>query len=408
MAAKRSRIRYWPLVALWLVLVALALVAGQVIPGTALALFGVSLFFLTRERKLWRFEVGDLRAIGSSVLTGSLVALAIFGLQTYLDKEEQRESEEEQFRLTLAVARDLTGLDPPLPLAGLNLPDKVLDEAQLAGEDLTETNLAGASLKGAHLEGADLEDANLFGADLRGAVLVGANLDGANLASANLRDATIYGPRGVELGLRGTEVDARTCWPADLLTSADPHIVRLRERLQPREVEQTGREIEAASIGHACELNFSDVVEHLQVPAPPTTLEALAAPYDVRPASFLRMLGNGVASQDAAATPLTLNTRLCRGSRRVLTREHGWPDATAVVILRARAEELRDARTMLVDQDGETVGGSEIAPKVLLRPDARLPRPVAGGSEVSLLGAGSASRVGEAPDYAVERQVSAC
>src|SRR5215210_5734206 len=143
---KRARIAPDYFVGLWLVLVVLALVTGLVVAAVAVTLFGLSLFLLSREGGFWIFEPAQLREIGSSVLTGSFVALALLALQLYLNEQKEKETKEEQFRLTLATAKDLTGLDPPLPLAGLNLPDKVLDEAELAHEDLTGTNLAGASL----------------------------------------------------------------------------------------------------------------------------------------------------------------------------------------------------------------------------------------------------------------------
>jgi Pentapeptide repeats (8 copies) len=214
------------------------------------ALFGASVFFLARQRPLWRFGPADLKAIGSSLLTGSLVSLAIFALGFYLDREAAKESKEEQFRLTLAVTKDLEGLDPPLPLAGLNLPDKVLDHAELAGEDLTDTNLAGASLRSANLTGAQLEGANLYRADLTGAQMKRADLDDAVLTSAKLRDATIYGRTRVNLELEGTDVDARTCWPADFLTSAQNHA--LRAHLDQKQIFKTGHFIRDEDPGRAC------------------------------------------------------------------------------------------------------------------------------------------------------------
>jgi hypothetical protein len=388
---------------------------GALLPDTTViilivgvGLLGASIFFLTRRRKLWGVEPTELTAIGSSLLTGSLIALAIFGLQFYLDQEEQEESKEEQFRLTLAVATDLTGLDPPLPLAGLNLPDKVLDRAQLARDDLTDANFAGASLKFAILKGADLEGANLFGANLRGAVLTGATLDHANLATANLRDTTIYGRRGIDVDLEGTAVDARTCWPADFLISAAPDVARLREQLRPQPVQRTGRTILEESIGHACELTFDNVVQHLQQPDPPPTVQALANPYDLDPHEFLSSLEGKRGQPKTGAPPLTLNSRLCAGSRRVLARHQGWRDAAAVLILRGPDEDLGAASAQLVGRGRrEPRRGKDRARD---RAEARAPLRdrLERGSEALLLGAVSASQIDPNPDYSLQRRASPC
>jgi hypothetical protein len=366
------------------------------------ALFGASVFFLARQRPLWRFERADLKAIGSSLLTGSLVSLAIFALQFYLDREDARKSKEEQFRLTLAVTKDLEGLDPPLSLAGLNLPDKVLDHAELAGEDLTNTNLAGASLRSANLAGAQLEGANLYRADLTGATLTGADLDNAVLTSAILRDATIYGRRDVELELEGTDTDARTCWPADFLTSADNHA--LRDKLDPQPIVKTGRTIREADKGRACELNFSDVIEHLEQPDPPPTLADLAYPYDDRPKRFLGAVGDTTAGQETEAPPLTLKTPLCDGANRVMARHKGWQDTSAVLIVRAPTQELGVARAFLVTHEPEV----EVAPEALLKPGAPLGQPVEAGSTVHLIGAVTRKHAGEDPEYVSKRRVSDC
>lgn len=373
-----------------------------IVIGIPLTLFAASVFFLTRERKLWRFKPTDLKAIGSSLLTGSFVALAIFGLQFYLDQEDASRTKEEQFRLTLAISKDLEGLDPPLPLAGLNLPDKNLDQAQLAGEDLTDTNLAGSSLRNANLQGANLEGANLYRADLEGALLTGADLDDANLASANLRDTTIYGSRGVELGLDGTEVDARTCWPADFLTSAAEH--ELRSQLDQQPIVQTGRNIQDPAKGHACELTFDNVVQHLQQPSGPRTLAELAGPYALRAETFLRMAKRNSKDLPAEKRPLELRDPLCAGSRRVLDRSSGWQDATAVLMIDPPAQPLDETHTMLIARAPS--GSEREVGDVLLEPGERLARPVARDSGVRLFAV--ASRLGVAPDYIVRAHASAC
>jgi uncharacterized protein YjbI with pentapeptide repeats len=374
-----------------------------IVIGIPLSLFVASVFFLTREETLWRFKRADLKAIGSSLLTGSIVSLAIFALQFYLAREDASRAKEEQFRLTIGLSKDLEGLDPPLSLAGLNLPDKNLDQAELAGEDLTDTNLAGSSLRNANLRRANLEGANLFRADLRGALLTGADLDDATLASANLRDATIFGPSGVKLELDGTKVDARTCWPADFLTSAAAH--RLRNQLDPQPIVQTGRTLKSQAKGFACELTFDNVLQDLQQPRAPRTLAEVAGPYALRAETFLDRARPDEGELPAEKRPLELRDPLCAGSRRVLARRSGWQDATALLMIRLPAQQLDETHTMLVAQappDSERKEGD-----VLLEPGERLTRPVVGGSGVRLFGAAS-PKFGIVPDYTTGARVSGC
>jgi len=82
-------------------------------------------------------------------------------------------------------------------LAGVNLQNEILRDA-----NLVRTNLQGANLTGANLQWAILEDANLVGANLQNALLRDANFWGANLQNADLR--------GVDLRdaiLEGTNLD---------------------------------------------------------------------------------------------------------------------------------------------------------------------------------------------------------
>jgi hypothetical protein len=106
--------------------------------------------------------------------------------------------------------------------------------------------------------------------------------------------------------------------------------------------------------------------------------------------------------------PLDLEARLCSGSRRVLARARGWPTATAIIVVRDPGGKHGEARTMLVDDDGESVAGAEISPEVLLEPEAALPQPLRHGSRVSLLGAVSAGSAGASPDYASARSAAPC
>ena len=84
----------------------------------------------------------------------------------------------------------------------------------------------GASLREANLTGADLSHADLFRADLTGAQLVGADLTGTNLEFANLARTQLIpsGQSAVGMTLDDTKVNARTCWPADILANPLNHL----------------------------------------------------------------------------------------------------------------------------------------------------------------------------------------
>ncbi|MEN8198443.1 MAG: pentapeptide repeat-containing protein [Thermodesulfobacteriota bacterium] len=76
-------------------------------------------------------------------------------------------------------------------LAGADLSDENLDEADLEGADLSNANLREADLEGANLKGANLSGANLSGADLSEADLYRAVLSNADLSEANLEDTLL-------------------------------------------------------------------------------------------------------------------------------------------------------------------------------------------------------------------------
>jgi uncharacterized protein YjbI with pentapeptide repeats len=81
-------------------------------------------------------------------------------------------------------------------LAGVDLRDAFLEEADLSEADLRGADLVWAKLYGADLSGADLRDATmtnirLTGADLTGAMLADSNLGDADLEGANLTEADL-------------------------------------------------------------------------------------------------------------------------------------------------------------------------------------------------------------------------
>lgn len=79
-------------------------------------------------------------------------------------------------------------------LAGVELQDADLHDANLCSAKmqdaiLTKTNLKDANLSGVNLFQANLSDANLFGTNLRNATLIRANLSNADLQGVHVNDA---------------------------------------------------------------------------------------------------------------------------------------------------------------------------------------------------------------------------
>ncbi len=92
------------------------------------------------------------------------------------------------------LAKDCPGCN----LAGADLKEIELVNANLAGADLSRADLRYSNLRRANLAGADLSNArlnyaNLPGADMRGCNLKNADLSGANLLLADLTGADLTG-----------------------------------------------------------------------------------------------------------------------------------------------------------------------------------------------------------------------
>lgn len=99
-----------------------------------------------------------------------------------------------------------------IDLSHLCLNDLVLNEANLAGADLTSTYLRRTELRRANLTGADLYLADLQGANLSRSNLAGADLGGANLTNATmggvlLNDAKLPGANLTSSDLIGATLD---------------------------------------------------------------------------------------------------------------------------------------------------------------------------------------------------------
>lgn len=128
--------------------------------------------------------------LGSALMGGLLVALAIWLAEHRLKLQEKRTAEQEkrnQYQLALGMAETLAGRDfSGLDLSGLQLPSRDFHKTRFKGTNLEETDLTWANLSGADLAFANLRGANLCEANLTGANLASADLTGANLLGADL------------------------------------------------------------------------------------------------------------------------------------------------------------------------------------------------------------------------------
>jgi hypothetical protein len=196
---------------------------------------------------------GDkLRDLGISLLSGAFFTLAVFALQLVNEVNTQEES----FRLTVAMSNDLSGFTTDRPsLAGMYLNSKTLDGADLRGKDLRGIKLRRAKLRGANLEGANLRGADLLGADLFEASLKNANLSNADLRWAKLEETVVF-----TANLKDAKVNEATCWPRTFMNNnkrnglEQAHVV-----MQPTRIPNGGQL--PRSHGHACEQGEHDQAE---------------------------------------------------------------------------------------------------------------------------------------------------
>jgi uncharacterized protein YjbI with pentapeptide repeats len=129
---------------------------------------------------------------GVSLVTGAVVALAIFALQMlfemrldHVDQQRQQQVNRQNLELTI-------GLQTSLP--GIQLHDEQLDGFFFYGKNLRAADFQGTSLTSATFTGSDLSCANLRGAVLRDITaqrvrLRGTILEGADLTRAILSEA---------------------------------------------------------------------------------------------------------------------------------------------------------------------------------------------------------------------------
>lgn len=154
-----------------------------------------------------RHEPTARASLGDALLTGAVVAFAIFLFQVVIEDQfsdiEGRRAKEQavqDLKLQVAVQPNLEGFDFRGVRPG-DLPDlsrfyfrrKELADADFRGVTLTDANFTGAKLPSAKLDGAKLNGAEMISANLENAFLIGTDLAGADLTSACLRGARLEG-----------------------------------------------------------------------------------------------------------------------------------------------------------------------------------------------------------------------
>jgi uncharacterized protein YjbI with pentapeptide repeats len=177
------------------VLTTLALVAGLVVAGVAVAVASAALLALAALLLL--AGVAGAVLVARSRLTRTGPKVAVIGGTAAL-------------AIAVLVPASMN-VDPcerlgqDADLSGCNLSDR-----DLASEDLRGADLGGADLSGTDLGRATLTGANLDGADLRGADLSGARLAQATVTDADLRGAALDGAVMVNTDLTGARVEDAT------------------------------------------------------------------------------------------------------------------------------------------------------------------------------------------------------
>ena len=156
---------------------------GGVILGVSVAP-GMILWWPTRHKKASRAD------FGVNLVTGAVVALAIFVLQILfeqrldrVDQQRQVQADRQNLELTIGLQKNLTGIRlPDKPLSGFYLYDKTLRDADLSGADLSGATLTKSDLSCANLAGTILSEVNATDVVLEGANFRKAVLDGAAMS----------------------------------------------------------------------------------------------------------------------------------------------------------------------------------------------------------------------------------
>jgi hypothetical protein len=186
------------------------------------------------------------RDLGVALLVGSL----FFGASLFV----QLSAEANNFRMTIAISKDLTGFDPNgRSLRGMTFAGKNLNRAKFRGADLERADLSTAFLGEANLQDADLRDANLFYAILLRAGLKHTDLSGADLRGAELST----GVMGAKLD--GARVHRETCWHMSLEDQAlwpsggDAQVVEEDRPIVEKLILAGLKPMDGRTLGHVCD-----------------------------------------------------------------------------------------------------------------------------------------------------------
>ncbi len=208
---------------------------------------------------LWwpsRHDLASRSSIGAALLTGAVVAFAIFMLQVVLDARLDNleragcpracGSRPPAVLVASSASRvgtsGLNGFDFHVAgpdLSGFYFVNKILSDADFSALTLEGANFSGADLARAKLMDAELQGANFVSArleqsDFAGAALVGADFTSACLRLANLAGADLSEVDLTDADLTDAAYDAGTTWPNGSARSCDS-LCRLPERALPAE-----------------------------------------------------------------------------------------------------------------------------------------------------------------------------
>jgi uncharacterized protein YjbI with pentapeptide repeats len=178
---------------------------------------GVGLTLWASDRQV----PGSKGNLGAALVSGAIVAFAIFGLQLAAERQQDRLDERQRLHATINNAESLESNDlSNRDLRGFAFANKELRRASFARSKLKGVDFTGARIDGAIFRGTDLEGANLHKVEARDTSFHGANLKNAiledsSLSGADFREAKLEGTK-----LTGAAADTNTRWPSNFAPAA--------------------------------------------------------------------------------------------------------------------------------------------------------------------------------------------
>jgi hypothetical protein len=317
--------------------------------GLVVTLGGLALLLLS--------EGNTGRQVGSSILTGALVAFALGVVQLHAESEREADARRDEFRVTLGVTQHLEGLDPKsvdpeLSLEGMHLSGKILDRAKLQGVDLRDATLEAASLREAKLQEADLRGASLFGADLTGARLEDTDLREADLRFATLRNVRLVpeGAKAPSIKLAKAKVNHATCWPEVFLSSRIRKYRKLRGRLQLEPTVVHGVQQYPDHGGRSCVITLDGVSQLLSTHRrfETRTIPQIAKTLGHGPGRVLAKLTARNVKATRLPTLPSIEEGLCAGSRRLTVNLQDWSEGFSFLLVKRPRENLAQAAVVRV------------------------------------------------------------